>query len=84
MYMFSNAKGIITITQQDQNSVMDKAANKLYTYEVYNQGSGILATKGSLQGANSMTIDLTSLPSGTYVLKLFISDTQSETFKFVL
>lgn len=86
-FTVSNAKGIVSITKQQviESVLTDRSAsNQLYHYEVYNQGSGALVLKGNFPQTYSTTLDLTALPTGTYVLKIYVTDVQFETFKLTL
>ncbi|RHJ91784.1 S8 family peptidase [Parabacteroides bouchesdurhonensis] len=83
-FFMSNANGIITITHNSSNQINGKNASQSFIYEVYNQGSGILVANGNLPASDNMTLNLTYLPKGIYVLKIYISNDKYETFKIVL
>lgn len=63
--------------------LLEAPASPVMNYALVNLNSGIVVTNGSMSSEGG-TLDFSAVPTGLYVLKLFVPDGAEETFKVQL
>lgn len=85
-YSISSKYGIVTITKsrlENMVSMFEIADVSPLVYELYNQGSGMLIKRGTVNN-NGGTLDFSGLQSGIYILNLLVNKESKETHKVVI